>query len=208
MNAYYQIFANVPDTEYEGAVSWLEIELELSLTKAYEEIFEDAEVRHFNDTKRRLYTIFFDCTQDWGDNIYERAARVVFVYGKSVQGIAERDQKRMRQFCGSFKNVPEYAGYDKGHYIAHSNDGQIDQNLYPQLKELNRGLSVQGKLFRSMERYLQKNEGVFYFVRPIYSDLTWLPDKIDFGIFTKERGLILNRFDNRKRAAPEIVEMK
>jgi hypothetical protein len=73
-------------------------------------------------------------------------------------------------------------------------------------KELNRGLSPQGKLFRSMERYLQRNEGVFYFVRPIYCDLTWISDKIDFGIFTKERGLIFNRFDNRKRNQPKTIE--
>jgi len=197
MNAYYQIFADVPDTDYESAVAWLQKELGYSLTAAYEELFEDADVRHFNDTLKRVYTIFFDCTQDFSDDIYGRAARVVFVYGRSTPGTSKRNQLRMGQFLGQFKNQPEYVGYDKGHFIAHSNDGQIDQNLYPQLRELNRGLSLQGKLFRSMERYLQKNEGVFYFVRPVYNDLTWIPDKIDFGIFTKERGLILNRFDNR-----------
>ena len=197
MNDYYQIFANVPEEDYDISVSWLEKELEIYLTKVYEDVFEDADIRHFNDTLKRVYKIFFDCTQDFSDDIYGRAARVVFVYGKSAQSASVRNNKRMSQFFGAFKNQPEYVGYDKGHFIAHSNDGQIDQNLYPQLKELNRGLSPQGKLFRSMERYLQKNEGLFYFVRPIYSDLTWIPDKIDFGIFTKERGLILNRFDNR-----------
>ncbi|WP_345211018.1 DNA/RNA non-specific endonuclease [Mucilaginibacter gynuensis] len=152
---------------------------------------------HFNDTLKRLYTIFFDCTQDYSDDIYGRAARVAFVFGKSTSSTSLRNQGRMRQFLGAFKDQPEYVGYDKGHFIAHSIDGQIDQNLYPQLKELNRGLSPQGKLFRSMERYLLKNEGLFYFVRPVYNDLTWIPDQIDFGIFTKQRGLILNRFNNR-----------
>jgi hypothetical protein len=28
--------------------------------------------------------------------------------------------------------------------------------------------------------------------------LTLIPDQIEFGIYTKERGLLLNRFDNRK----------
>jgi hypothetical protein len=200
MNGYYKIFAEVQDIDYEEGVHWLERELELSLTKAYEEKFKGADVRHFNDTGRRLYTLFFDCTQDLGDDPYGRAARVVFVYGKSAPGMTVRDHKRMSQFFGAFKNQPEYVGYDKGHFIAHSNDGQIDQNLYPQLKELNRGLSPQGKLFRSMERYLQRNEDLFYFVRPVYNDLTWIPDQIEFGIFTKERGLLLNRFDNQKRA--------
>lgn len=203
MKAYYQLFADIPDTNYEGAVSWLEKELESALTSAYEQDFENADVRHFNDTAKRLYTLFFDCTQDDSADIYARAARVVFVCGRSAPGTAIRDHKRMRQFLGAFKNQPEYAGYDKGHFIAHCNDGQIDQNLYPQLRELNRGLSPQGKLFRSMERYLQRNEGVFYFVRPVYSDLTWIPDEIEFGIYTKERGLLINRFDNRKRSPME-----
>ena len=199
MRDYYKIYANLPDADYEGCVAFLERELDGLLTRAYEDEFAGADVRHFNDTKRRLYTLFFDCTQDWeGDDIYGRAARVVFVYGRSAPATGKRNVKRMRQFLGAFKNQPEYAGYDKGHFIAHSNDGQIDQNLYPQLRELNRGLSAQGKLFRSMERYVQQNEGVFYFLRPVYSDLTWIPDKIDFGIFTKQKGLLLNRFDNRK----------
>jgi hypothetical protein len=198
MTGYYKIFANIPDTDYDNAVDWLERNLELYLTNAYEDLFAAADVRHFNDTLKRLYTIFFDCTQDYSDDIYGRAARVVFVYGRSAPSASARNHRRMSQFLGAFKNQPEYVGYDKGHFIAHSNDGQIDQNLYPQLKELNRGLSLQGKLFRSMERYLQKNEGLFYFVRPVYNNLTWIPDKIDFGIYTKERGLLLNRFDNRK----------
>ncbi|MEO7215539.1 DNA/RNA non-specific endonuclease [Mucilaginibacter sp.] len=199
MIAYYKLFGDIPDGDYESCVAFLEQELRYALTAAYEEEFSDAEVRHFNDAARRLYTLFFDCTEDCeSDDIYSRAARVVFVYGRSSAGTKDRDSKRMRAFLGAFKNQPEYVGYDKGHFIAHCNDGQIDQNLYPQLKELNRGLSAQGKLFRSMERYLQRNEGVFYFVRPIYSDLTWIPHQIDFGIFTKEKGLLLNRFDNRK----------
>jgi hypothetical protein len=200
MIGYYKLFGDLPTGDYEACVAFLEKELRYDLTAAYEGEFADADVRHFNDTERRLYTLFFDCTQDWeGDDIYGRAARVVFVFGRSAPGVAPRPHKRMRQFLGAFKEQPEYVGYDKGHFIAHCNDGQVDQNLYPQLRELNRGLSAQGKLFRSMERYLQQNEGVFYFVRPLYSDLTWIPDQIDFGIFTKEKGLLLNRFDNRKK---------
>jgi hypothetical protein len=200
MNDYYKIFANLPDGDYESSVAWLRKELSFELTTVYQNQFENSDVRHFNDNVRRMYMLYFDCTQDWeNDDIYSRAARVVFVFGISAKGTSIRDRKRMRQFLGPLKNHPEYVGYDKGHFIAHCNDGQIDINLYPQLKELNRGISLQGKLFRSMERYLQNNEGVFYFVRPVYTDLTWFPDQLDFGIFTKERGLLLNRFDNRKK---------
>jgi hypothetical protein len=48
-----------------------------------------------------------------------------------------------------------------------------------------------------MERYCQHNPGVFFFVRPLYNDLTWIPHQIGYGIYTKEGGLLLNRFDNR-----------
>ncbi|WP_439697422.1 DNA/RNA non-specific endonuclease [Mucilaginibacter sp. AW1-7] len=198
MVEYYKLFGDLPEGDYENGVTFLEQELRYELTAAYEQEFVDADVRHFNDTERRLYTLFFDCTQDYeSDDIYARAARVVFVYGRSSAAAGKRKHHRMQQFLGAFKDQPEYVGYDKGHFIAHCNDGQVDQNLYPQLRELNRGLSSQGKLFRSMERYIQQNEGVFYFVRPIYNDLTWIPHQIDFGIFTKEKGLLLNRFDNR-----------
>lgn len=128
MKAYYQLFAEIPDTDYESAVAWLEKELEYDLTTAYQKKFEDSDVRHFNDSARRLYTIFFDCTQDDNPDFYSRSAKVVFVYGRSAPGTALRDHKRMRQFLGSFKDYPEYTGYDKGHFIAHCNDGQIDQN--------------------------------------------------------------------------------
>jgi hypothetical protein len=200
MIGYHKLFGDLPDGDYKACVAFLERELRFELTAAYEENFSDAEILHFNDTERRLYTLFFDCTQDDSDNIYGRAARIVFICAESAPNISPRPRKRLQKFLGSFKNQPEYAGYDKGHFVAHCNDGQADQNLFPQLRALNRGHSPQGKLFRSMETYLQNNPGAFYFVRPIYNDLTWIPDQLDFGIFTKEKGLLLNRFDNRLRA--------
>ena len=199
MIGYYKVFGDIPEGDYESCVAFLELELSSELTAAYAEKFEGSEIRHFNDNAGRSYRLFFDCTEDYeSEDPYSRAARVVFIHARSTAGKVKRETNRMRQFLGAFKNQPEYVGYDKGHFIAHCNDGQIDQNLYPQLRELNRGLSPQGKLFRSMERYLQQNEGVFYFVRPVYNDLTWIPDKLDFGIFTKEKGLLFNRFNNRK----------
>lgn len=198
LNGYYQLFSELPGGDYETCVNFLKKELASALEGAYQEEFGNADIRHFNDTARRLYTLYFDCTEDnESTDFYSRSARVVFVFGLSAPATGIRNQKRMRQWLGAFRDQQEYTGYDKGHYIAHCNDGQVDQNLYPQLRELNRGISQQGKLYRSMERYLAQNPGVFYFVRPLYSDLTWIPDQIDFGIFTKEKGLLLNRFDNR-----------
>jgi hypothetical protein len=194
MTGYYKLFGDIPEGDYESCVAFLEQQLSSELCDAYDKEFEGSNIRHFNDNAGRKYRLYFDCTQDYeSENPNARAARVVLIHARSAPGAAKRDSSRMRQFLGAFKDQPEYVGYDKGHFVAHCNDGQIDQNLYPQLKELNRGLSPQGKLFRSMERYIRQNEGVFYFVRPLYNDLTWIPDKIDFGIFTPEKGLLFNR---------------
>lgn len=197
MKGYYQILADLPDGDYETCVAFLSKELVHELTAAYENQFDDCDVRHFNDTLKRKYTFYFDCTQDFSDDIYGRASRVVFVVGRSIRGEKPREHQRQAGSSGSFTGIPQLEGYDKGHFIPHRNDGLTDQNLFPQLKELNRGISPQGKLYRTMERYLLRNENVFFFLRPIYSDPTWIPDQIDFGIFTKEKGLLLNRFNNR-----------
>jgi hypothetical protein len=197
VNEYYRILSELPSTDYEKSVAYLRKELSIYLTEHYESLFENADVRHFNDNVNRNYMLYFDCTDDYSTDVYSRAARVVFIFAKSALNASKRNTYRLSQYAGSFKGIPQLEGYDKGHFVAHCNNGQLDQNIYPQLKELNRGLSPQGKLFRSMERYCQNNPGVFYFTRPIYSDLTCIPDKIDFGIFTKQFGLLLNRFDNR-----------
>ena len=197
MNDYYRILSELPGTDYEESVAYLRQKLSVYLTEHYESQFGDADVRHFNDNVNRNYLLYFDCTDDYSGDQYSRAARMVFIFAKSVPNVSKRNAYRLRQYAGSFKGIPQLEGYDKGHFVAHCNDGQLDQNIYPQLKELNRGFSAQGKLFRSMERYCQNNPGIFYFVRPIYSDLTCIPDKIDFGIFTQQGGLLLNRFDNR-----------
>ncbi|PWK68319.1 DNA/RNA non-specific endonuclease [Mucilaginibacter oryzae] len=203
MKNYYRIFSEIPNTTYEKSVEYLRKALSENLTELYELQFEDADVRHFNDNVNRNYMMYFDCTDDYSDDFFGRAARVVFVFAKSAFNPTKRNSYRLRQM-GSFKNVPQLEGYDKGHFIAHCNDGQLDQNIYPQLKELNRGISLQGKLFRSMERYCQRNPGIFYFIRPLYTDLTCIPDKIDFGIFTRQGGLLLNRFDNRNTGTEEL----
>jgi hypothetical protein len=52
-----------------------------------------------------------------------------------------------------------------------------------------------------MEKYCEQNPDTFLFTRPIYTDMSWIPRFIDYGIFTKEFGLLLNRFDNKKKSA-------
>jgi hypothetical protein len=51
----------------------------------------------------------------------------------------------------------------------------LDVNLFPQRREVNRGWSDEGKLFRKMERYAAEHPGTFCFARPICRDLSRRP---------------------------------
>lgn len=198
MKGYYRLFGDLPDGDYEECVAFLKTALEADLLNVYEEEFKDASIVSFNDSLKRNYKFFFDCTQDSDPNLEARWARTVLVFGWSSLGSNKSHRSRQQSYIGSFPNLPGYEDYDKGHFIPHCAEGQGDHNFYPQLRELNRGWSSQGKLYRAMERYLAANEDVFFFHRPVYKGLGWIPNYIDFGIFTKQRGLILNCFDNRK----------
>lgn len=186
LSKYYKIFASVPIGDYEKTVVFLEENVSKLFVDDYYSQFPDSEILEFNVNG---YNYLYDLNS-------ERDERIVGVYGKASYTEAKRDSSRMKGFIGPFTKFKKYKDFDKGHFISHKINGSLDQNLYPQLKELNRGWSKQGKLFRSLERYCEQNPDVFLFTRPIYSDKTWIPKFIDYGIFTKESGLLLNRFDN------------
>ena len=84
--------------------------------------------------------------------------RVLLAYGVSSAQLEERDKNRMRGFPDVNLNVRATLGADafladRGHFLGHASGGELDINLFPQLRELNRGWSVEGKVFRSMERF-------------------------------------------------------
>jgi hypothetical protein len=58
MIAYYKLFGDIPDGDYECCVAILEKELRFELTAAYEQEFADADVRHFNDAARRVNSVY------------------------------------------------------------------------------------------------------------------------------------------------------
>lgn len=196
---YYRILSELPDNDYEAAVAYLETALPDYFEETYDHQFGNSEIVHFRDHTNGSYQTYFDCTEEAGVDFYSRTARVVCVLARSKANTTKRDASRQQNFIGSFEAIAQYRGYDKGHFIAHDSDGQLDQNIFPQLRSLNRGLSPQGRLYRAMERYVQRNPGVFYFIRPLYNDPSWIPAKLDFGILTPEGGMLLNRFDNLVR---------
>lgn len=90
--------------------------------------------------------------------------------------------------------------FDKGHFIAHSIGGYvtgIEANVFIQRRDLNRGWSAEGKIFRSMEKYCAQNPATFCFSRPIYSDGTARPAYVEFGLVRTTGELWVECFDNR-----------
>ena len=88
----------------------------------------------------------------------KNAARIVAVFGKSSPQRKKRDDYRLRGWVGPTEKIFGEK-WDKGHYIAHSIGGAVDQmelNVFKQKRELNRGWSVEGKLYRKMEEYCYK----------------------------------------------------
>jgi hypothetical protein len=126
-------------------------------------------------------------------------ARLVAVSGLSSPQKGARDDYRLRGWVGATEKTFGRA-WDKGHYIAHSIGGAVDQaevNVFVQRRDLNRGWSEEGKRYREMETYCEANPGTFCFSRPIYFDQSAKPAFAEFGLLKHGRELWIECFDNR-----------
>jgi len=128
--------------------------------------------------------------------------RVVLAYAISVEQLTKRDVTRMRGFPNPNVSTRRILGQkaflaDKGHFLGHASGGQLDINLFPQRRELNRGWSAEGKAFRSMERYVAEHPGTFFYHRPIYDDETWVPQVLEYGMLEDDTRWTVKRFANK-----------
>lgn len=122
--------------------------------------------------------------------------RLVAVWGSSRPPLRDRDRARMAGFLAGSAHWSA-AGYDRGHFVAHTAGGGMDLNLFPQAVGLNRGTTTQGRRWRELERYIARHPGTPLLVRPIYDTATWVPAELDFVVLT-ETGLASERFANRR----------
>jgi hypothetical protein len=141
------------------------------------------------------FEFLFDLSTGTENNPSEE--RVVAAFGKSHTPIKERDSSRMKGFLGPSAKVFG-DGFDKGHFIGHSLGGGLDVNLFPQRRDINRGWSKRGKVFRAMEKYCADNPGTFCFSRPIYNDLTWRPHLLEYGLLNADGTLWVELFENEQ----------
>lgn len=121
--------------------------------------------------------------------------RVVGVSGSASPPERARDRSRMR---GLIPEPRRWSGMDldRGHFVAHAAGGGTDLNLFPQARALNRGRSAAGRRWRALEREASR-DGAFLFVRPIYSDLSWVPAELEAGYVRLAGELVVERFANR-----------
>ena len=128
--------------------------------------------------------------------------RVMLAYGLSRRQLKQRDKNRMRGFpdvnIGVRKTLVINAfECDRGHFLGHASGGELDINLFPQRRELNRGWSQEGKVFRSMEQYAATHPGTFVYHRAIYNDKTWIPDKLEYGLLIDDSQWWVETFSNK-----------
>lgn len=137
--------------------------------------------------------------------------RVVAVYGRSqpADGTPRR-ASRIRGFPRGAASGPEVVGtvrHDRGHMMAHASGGGEDINLFPQLADVNRGCSREGRNYRRMERLLAASPGTFCFSRPVYSGPTDHPYLLEFGLLQSDCDLRVERFPNcRSLAEMQAIE--
>jgi hypothetical protein len=125
-------------------------------------------------------------------------ARLVAVSGCSVLRKGKRDDYRLKGWVGATEKTFGRE-WDKGHFIAHSIGGAVDQaevNVFVQRRDLNRGWSVAGKRYREMEKYCELNEGTFCFSRPIYIDQSAKPGFLEFGVLKGNCEFWVECFEN------------
>jgi hypothetical protein len=116
--------------------------------------------------------------------------RVIGVLGFSTPMKAARNDHQRGWIEDSF-------GYsrDRGHFMAHRVSGAFN-GIFSQERNLNRGWSEQGKLYRRMENYCYEHPGTFCFSRPVYADGTSVPRWLEFGLIREEGTLWVEVFDN------------
>ena len=127
--------------------------------------------------------------------------RTFAAYGLSKPSTAPR-VKEDRRLRGWMEKTDQVAGSerDKGHFIAHSIGGAViagEANVFLQRRDLNRGWSEPGKVFRALENSAQRHAGSFYFHRAIYLEESTTPSYLEVGLCIKGQRLQVAAFDNR-----------
>lgn len=127
--------------------------------------------------------------------------RTFAAYGLSKPGASSRrkEDQRLRGWMGKTEQAAG-AQRDKGHFIAHSIGGAVaagETNVFLQRRDLNRGWSESGKVFRMLESAALQHAGSLYFHRAIYLEESTTPSFLEVGLCIPGQRLQAAAFDNR-----------
>lgn len=139
------------------------------------------------------FTFLYDQTSARNSGVEDR---LVVGYGFSVHQDEKRDASRIQGLLGGGLEISGKGTFDKGHVLAHSMGGGTSVNLFPQRPELNRGRSEAGKVYRRMERFAAEHPNTFVFSRLWYSDDSWVPSALEYGVLLPERRFWVEQFEN------------
>lgn len=172
-----------------GARATLEQRLGEAIAKQYGTRFAGGQILKIN---AQGFTYLFD----FSARKRKREDRVLCVWGLSQKSSAPRDSSRMSGFLGGGLVIGGRR-YDKGHLASHGQGGFEDGlNLFPQNPGVNRGHKAADPKYREMERYCADHPGTFFFSRMLYSNETWVPSEIEYGILRSVTDLEVRRFAN------------
>jgi hypothetical protein len=139
------------------------------------------------------FTFLYDQASANTDDVDDR---LVAAYGFSTANDHKRDSSRIQGFLGGGLDISGKGKFDKGHALAHAMGGGLDVNLFPQNPELNRGRSEAGKVYRKMEKFAADHPGTFVFSRLIYSNDSWVPTSLEYGVLKPDGELWVEWFEN------------
>ena len=127
--------------------------------------------------------------------------RTFAAYGltKPRKTTRDKEDQRLRGWMGKTEQV-RGAERDKGHFIAHSIGGAVvagETNVFLQRRDLNRGWSSAGKVFRRMEADAHQHAGSLFFHRAIYIQESTTPDFLELGLCVPSQALHVATFSNQ-----------
>ncbi len=193
---YQAVLASLPVRNRDTVIRFLTGPMVDMWCKKY--LVSSAPTAHLLRFKDCGFEYIFDLASHSQSSVDEStpADRVVVTFGYSVPTKAGRDSSRMRSFIGPSSRLGSQT--DKGHFMSHASGGGLDVNLYPQRRDFNqrRKANPRSYVYYDMEKLTRDEPGTFYFNRPIYTDYSWRPALIEFGVVKPDGELWLERFEN------------
>jgi len=193
---YEGVLSRLSAVDYAGLVTRLRKILPSLWLRAYREM-TPTPVTAVRFEDRGFEFLFDHVSARRSDDEFEDVAvedRIIAAFGRSRPSPLHQ-QERANGLLGS--SAAAFGGRAKRDHVPGGVlGGACDRCLYPQHRDLRRESSVDGRAFRTMERYCAEHPGTFAFSRPVYDSPSWWPCEIEHGLLKDDGTLWVQGFDN------------